>query len=138
MDIYFLDLNNFSKNLLENFIKDCIEEKIFSNELKKQQHYAGKFLLKYVLEKEYDISKFETEIRGGKPFLKDLPYYYSISHSENIVGLAIGDKIVGFDIECNKKVRNFEAISLRYGEKIVEQTEFYHHLNTQHQPECLQ
>ncbi|MCR4881659.1 MAG: hypothetical protein K6A44_06895 [bacterium] len=125
MDIYFLDLNNISKTVLDEFINKCAENNSFSNELKKRQHFAGKFILKYVLEKEFGIKNYEIETVNGKPFLKDLPYYYSISHSQNMVGLAIGDKMVGFDIEYNKRERDYGAISARYGQKINTQKEFY-------------
>lgn len=35
----------------------------------------------------------------GKPFLKGLPFYFSLSHSKNFVLCAISDKYVGCDIE---------------------------------------
>lgn len=104
---------------------NCTENILFKDELKKRQHYAGKYLLKYVLENEYGIKNFETEIINGKPFLINLPYYYSISHSQNIVGIAFGDKQVGFDIEYNLAERDFEKISKRYGENIKSKKEFY-------------
>ena len=125
MDIYFLDTDNFSEKILDDFIKNCAEDVSFNDDLKKKQHFAGRYLLHYILEKEYGIKDFETEIKNGKPFLKNLPYYYSISHSKNLVGLAIGDKPVGFDIEFNKTERDFEKISKRYEKEIKTKKEFY-------------
>lgn len=125
MDIYFLDLNTFSKDVLESYINSLPEKMLFSSREKTEQHFAGQYLLKYVLNNVYGIENFEIEIISGKPFLKNLPYYYSISHSKNIVGLAFSDIQVGFDIEHNKTERNFEKISKRYGQKIKTKKEFY-------------
>ena len=125
MDIYFLDLNIFPSEILNNYIKTRSEDNTFLDDLKKKQHFAGKYLLEYVLKNEYGIEKFETKSVDGKPFLKGLPYYFSISHSKNIVGLAIGEKNLGFDIEYNNPERDFGKISKRYGLNIQNKKEFY-------------
>ena len=125
MDIYFLNLNDFPQKTLNEFISAHKENIGYSDKLKQYQHYAGKYLLKYVLNNEYGINEFETEIIEGKPYLKNLPYYFSISHSKNLVGLAIGEKNLGFDIEYNKTQRAFEKIAKRYNKEINGQKEFY-------------
>ena len=110
MDIYFLDINEF--------INKNNEKIVFKDKLKEKQHYAGRYLLSRILKENYSAEEFEISVINGKPYLKDLPCYFSISHSKNIVGIAVGKEELGFDIEYNKTERNYIKIFKRYGQKI--------------------
>ena len=59
-------------------------------------------LLQLALREEYGI----TEISGftfgawGKPFLRDHPVHFSLSHCRDAVACAVADQPVGIDAEC--------------------------------------
>lgn len=114
MDIYFLDLNNFSENKLDSFAHSNKISRNYTSDLKKKQHIAGRYLLHYVLKNFYNTTDFEIEILNDKPILKNSDLHFSISHSKNLVGIAISQEPVGFDIEFNKKKRDFEKLLSRY------------------------
>lgn len=72
----------------------------------KKQHYLGIELLKQGLEQEFGIDYF-PEIIGkeeyGKPFLRNGAGFFNISHCNGLVGCAISNIPVGFDVECKRK-----------------------------------
>jgi len=136
MEIYILDINTLPENILTESIRNSDYKIVFGNKLKEKQHYAGRYLLSKILREFYSMEYFETEIIKGKPYLKNNPYYFSISHSENIVGIAIGKEEVGFDIEYNKKIRNYSQILKRYNQNIPEDSDIQKELYefwTQHE-----
>lgn len=56
--------------------------------------------LKEILKKEYGYILTElTYNKYNKPYLIDNKYYFNISHSKNIVTIAIDTKEIGIDIE---------------------------------------
>lgn len=91
--------------LLEQYLK------VFSEDLKKdilkyrrwqdaQLSLLGKVLLFHGLRTYYDI--FETDISIDtykKPYLKDYPVHFNISHSKDLVACAIAEFPVGLDVE---------------------------------------
>lgn len=79
--------------------------------LSKIQHSLGRNMLKYLLCKKYHINDEILE-RDGKPYIKNNPIYFSISHSKYLVGIAFDKNTIGLDIEF-KKTRNFKSI-LKY------------------------
>lgn len=46
----------------------------------------------------------------GKPFLKDVPLFFSLSHSSEYIGVAVSTCEIGLDVEKNKNF-NFRRIS---------------------------
>ena len=46
----------------------------------------------------------------GKPFLKNIPLYFSLSHSSEYIGVAISNCEIGLDVEKDKNF-NFRRIS---------------------------
>ena len=64
-------------------------------------------LIKEGLKRLYNIDKFEiVYTENGKPYLKNLNIYISISHSEDYVCICISDKEVGVDIQHFKDVKD--------------------------------
>lgn len=62
----------------------------------------GKILARYMLRKVYNLRNSTIYIsynNYGKPYLKNYPYYFNISHSNSWVVCAIGNTEVGVDIE---------------------------------------
>ena len=60
----------------------------------------------------------------GKPYIKDAPFHFSISHTENLWGCLISSHEVGLDIQVKRNV-NFEKIANRFF--VSEEVEFVRH-----------
>lgn len=107
MEIFYLDINNFSE-----LLKDRIIENFPSgSELKKRQiEFAfGRFLISIVGKNFYNISNTEIIIKNKKPYFVTGGINFSLSHSKGIV-LAAFDKVpVGADVEFMRD-RNFEKL----------------------------
>jgi len=111
MDIYFIEITSKKNDKLH---------------LKKLQHRISRAFLKKLLSEKYGITSDIKEERG-KPFLQDNSLYFSISHSENLIGIAFDRGDIGLDIEFIKS-RNFDDILKYYKlkrETPISETEFY-------------
>lgn len=99
MDIFLINFQN-----LEKVINSKIQKSKF-------HHRVSRILLSSILS---DIYKINSDIleENRKPYIKDNPIYFSISHSMNVIGIAVSHAIIGLDIEYKKK-RNYKAI-LKY------------------------
>ena len=42
--------------------------------------------------------------RNGKPFLQDLPYFFSLSHSGTLAACSIADRAIGLDVQIRRQV----------------------------------
>jgi len=114
MDIYFINLN---------LSQDIIENKIILN---KVHHKMSRLFLKYILETGYNIHSPEILIKNKKPYLEDNLIYFSISHSNSVIGIAFDVSNIGFDIEY-KKNRNIKSLLKHYGleNNNITEEEFY-------------
>ena len=111
MDIYVLDLNKFDKKLLDN----VISEKEISDELTKQEHLAGRYILNFFAEK--NNIKNQIFYKNNKPYFQNNEYFFSISHCDNIVAVVFAKHNIGFDIENNKKERDFLKLLNRFNKE---------------------
>ncbi len=88
----FSEMQEDRKKKVERFMRDA----------DKQRTLAGEYLVKKILS---DVSgKAVSEIvisteQSGKPKADGMPFYISISHSENMVAAAVSEKPIGIDIE---------------------------------------
>ena len=114
MDIYFIDLN-CDKIFLKN--------KIFLNKI---HHKISRLFLNLILETKYGIISPEILTKNKKPYLKNYPLHFSISHSNSIVGIAFERCNIGFDIEYIKE-RNIKGLLKHYGleKENISKEEFY-------------
>ena len=92
----------------------------FKNLIDQKQHIISSYLKrKYV--KDYYLDEFK------KP--KSDTIFFNVSHSENLVGIAIADKDVGLDIEYKNKERKEKLIKYTCSEEeiklIKEDSDFY-------------
>ncbi len=69
---------------------------------------AGEILLLTALENEHFFPNKPLEYiyRGTKPYLKDYKYYYNISHTEQVIVLALSNQEIGIDVENQKRLTN--------------------------------
>ena len=99
--LYLLNTENFDDDFIEELKK--AEKKLFISEKKFRYNrlsLCGRVLLGYILKKYYDISSFSYHYgENGKPYLKDVAVFFSISHSGNYVLCCVSEKEIGCDIE---------------------------------------
>lgn len=79
-----------------------------------KQSVAGYNLLKYAVKDVWGIDEDLSNIKtssNGKPYTDK--YKFSISHCKGLVCVAISDKEVGVDIECETTLRNWDRLSRR-------------------------
>ena len=80
----------------------------FKDEDRKIEWLSVRLLLKELYKKDVKVNYNDN----GKPYLKDYSSYISISHSNDFVGVIIGKKEVGLDIEYMSK--KIGKIALRF------------------------
>lgn len=67
-----------------------------------------------ILTKYYGIAKQPLLYNEqGKPYLKDNPLFFSVSHSQDVIAVAVCDVPVGLDVEYIKKTKQYLAIRNR-------------------------
>ncbi len=108
--IYLLNTHNL---LIKDDLIEEIDERrrnriLKTNNIEKKKELVGSYLLlKDILESNYhiDIKNIEYDYNEyNKPFFKNLDLFFSISHSQGIIVLAISKKEIGIDIEKVKEL----------------------------------
>ncbi|MBR2138870.1 MAG: 4'-phosphopantetheinyl transferase superfamily protein [Bacilli bacterium] len=116
--VYILNANNLSTDLsLYSNINPKRLEKIkkSSNKLFIKEQLGSQILLNDILENYYfqDINNIQYIYNEfGKPYIKDSNLYFSISHSNGIVALAVSKEEIGLDIELIKDVKDNLALKV--------------------------
>ena len=89
---------------------------------------AGEMLVRNAVASKFDIQPESISIytaENGKPYIKNLPVFFNISHSEDFVVCAVSDEEIGIDIEkiryinpsVAKKFFTKDEIKYVFGEK---------------------
>lgn len=76
-----------------------------------------------IYEKLKDICKTDSKIlrtENGKPYFKDCPLLFSVSHSQDLALIAVCESRVGVDMELIRK-RDFDAVLKRFSEREQEE-----------------
>lgn len=108
IDLWHININNLSnideKNLLKHLGEDEIQKaKSFAFERLKRNFLIRRFYLRAILsnytgEKKKKIEYVLNDFK--KPFLLNNPnIYFNVSHSENMILVAIADQLIGVDVE---------------------------------------
>jgi phosphopantetheinyl transferase len=109
-----IDLTNRFDELIEE-LPLVIQERILRKKQRKKRESSllGYILLQRMLEHYFDANlETITFLSSGKPILKltNQSLSFNISHSNNLVGLVIGDESsLGLDIEAFRKFENVES-----------------------------
>lgn len=122
MDIFVIsisDADNIKPELLEGF-----RHKEFKNREKQKTHSFSYLMADRILREFYKIENREIEFTDGKPYLKSLDKYFSISHSGKYILIGFSDSECGVDIEQIKN-RDYIAIAERMKFNVSNQEEFY-------------
>lgn len=87
-----------------------------SNEKRKLQYAAGRFVLKSVLKEKYKVisPKVLLNKKNNKPYVRGF-FKFNLSHSGRYIVLAVGEKTeVGVDIETKATLASVRSIAERY------------------------
>lgn len=122
MDIFVIHTSE-AKNITNEMLSE-FQHKNFTNETKRVQHCFTYLMLDRILKEVYHIKDREIIFEGNKPLLKSNEKYFSISHSENHVAIAVSDFECGIDIEKIKQ-RDFHKIAERMKFECNNLQEFY-------------
>ena len=118
--VFYTDISPLS-NKTEGFLFSQYRLKRLeniSNPQKRKESIAAELLLNYAVVEVFPQLKppFEiTEGECGKPGFKDIPIYFSLSHSGNTVACAVSDTNIGLDVEEGLKYR--EQVTARFFSK---------------------
>ena len=85
----------------------------------KEKECNSNRFLSIILNEEYGISDYEIiKNKNGKPYLKDNNIYFNISHKNDLIGIAVSKKEIGFDIEYidHKKEINESVLNNYFSE----------------------
>lgn len=112
MKIYKCNISDVTQNELDICFDAMSKERQSEvmrivNKKKRNSKIAADFLCRKAVSEFCDISPEKIEILKngyGKPFAKNLPVHFSVSHSADLVVCAVSDKETGIDIE---KIRPF-------------------------------
>lgn len=73
---------------------------LLSDELKKIQSLTSYLLLRYAFAKlNINLNEYRFSYKNNKPYIEDFNYHFNITHSKNIIAVAISEKEVGIDAE---------------------------------------
>ena len=92
-----LPLSDYRKERLAGIHKEQLRRQMLTAEL----------LLNRAVQNVYPQALLPLQIekgRDGKPYLTDLPLFFSLSHSGDFVACAIADFEIGLDIQCIRPV----------------------------------
>lgn len=130
-----IDINDIKDEEIDdllNRVPVAIKEKLSSikDEKYKKQSSCGLILLERLVKVDDSNFTFDKLLytKEGKPYIKDNPYYISISHSDNKVCAVVSKQKIGIDIEkikdrdFHKIIKNFEGIE---SDEFVDLKEFY-------------
>lgn len=105
MKIFFTDITPIIENIPQNGAKVGV-----------LHHKYSRILLKTLLKNIYNITDSVLD-DNGKPYIKNSPLFFSISHSKNIIAIAFNDNDsskLGLDIEYMRDC-NYLKILKYYG-----------------------
>ena len=104
--LYLFDIKNYLKSDNEKFklIPPSFKKRIdrYKDEYDKLRSSIGYYLLIKYLKEDFNIEINDEDIltnKFDKPYIKNNPIYFSISHSLNFVGVLLSDNECGLDIQ---------------------------------------
>lgn len=117
--LYCLKIEHFETS----FFSEMMSLKYNEESSKRRSSFAWRSLEKIILN-ELGISLNEDMViinKNGKPYLKDNPIYFNISHSSDYIVIGLSDSEIGVDIEkLVSKDRSLHLIN-RFNQKFVDE-----------------
>lgn len=103
-DVYFAEVKELDQKELKQYIshKEAERAALFQSEKDKNTYICCHALLRLVISGKLNILpdsiSFMKE-KGNKPFIKDYPLHFNISHTSEAFAFVISDKSAGIDLE---------------------------------------
>ena len=137
INIFFINIDNFLANIDKNSLGYFLDGNYFRTEKRFYEFCLGRFLVKYVLKKYYNISEPIIVVDNNKPYIKDKSVKFSISHSKNMLVVAFFEDNIGVDVEFMRE-RNFDKLfeycQVKY-DGYSSKKEFFYHFWTRYEAE---
>lgn len=112
--IYYIDITNINlKDIDLNLISDQRLNKanLLVEDRKKVQSLVSYLLLRYLFKKlNINLNEYNFSYINTKPFIKELNYHFSITHSHNIVAVIISEDEVGVDAQMIDLSKNIPSL----------------------------
>lgn len=110
INIYIVDSKKI--NITDDFYNHLPSRKLkkvqaSTNELFIKEQLISQRLLNDILESDYGLDLATIEYvynEQGKPYLKDLDLYFSVSHSNGVIAVGVNEAEFGIDLELVKAV----------------------------------
>ncbi len=103
--IYYSSVENLDLNkdyVISNYRKEKITR--LRREEDKKLSLGAEFLLNFALNEEgVKIPAIYQVNENGKPFIKEFPFFFNLSHSKNIAVCAVSESEIGVDIQFMNK-----------------------------------
>ncbi len=124
MKIFYINIEEFIKKYGKNYIENFADKTEYKSEKRLVEYGIGRFLVKAVGEKFYNIKNTDIIIENSKPKFKDNDLQFNITHSNEYVMAIFDDKPCAIDLEFIRNI-NINAMSKRYKKNFVNNIEFY-------------
>ncbi len=114
----------YIRNKNDILLNDNIISKYNDIQMKEMSNKAWSYLFQ-ILKQDFNIEVNQNDIiynEYNKPYIKDNPIYFNISHSKDIIAIIISDCECGIDIEYIDYQKDVEKLAL----KIMNNTEIKH------------
>ena len=124
MKIYYINSEEFLKQYDTEFLRNYAGNMEFKSVKRFTQYTIGRYLVKSVGERDYNITDTEIEIIDEKPHFKYSDIKFSITHCGKYIAAAFDTAECGLDIE-EMKERDLDALSKRYKKEFNSVESFY-------------
>jgi 4'-phosphopantetheinyl transferase len=92
----------------------------FHHDADQRKSIVGRAVLRHLLSRHFGVEPqaFRFELReNGKPFLPQSDIHFNVSHSGEVVAIALAANEVGVDIEAKHRIPEIAAIAARFFSK---------------------
>jgi len=101
-------------------VSELIRYEKINSPKRKKEFLIGRCFLKKTLAENTDIKDIEIDIHSnGKPYLKNSEIKFNISHSKDMLVIALDNNEIGIDVEYINPKRNFNSLIKVFGNEIM-------------------
>ena len=123
MKIFYIDIEKAKKIIGKKKLCQYADIEL-KTEKRFYEYTLGRYLIKNVAKKNYNIDDEIIINKNGKPEFKNGEIYFSLSHSKNFIVACFDKNPCGIDIEFMKK-RNLKELSEYYRQNFETIEDFY-------------